>query len=164
LPNRRRSSAISTICWTARRCFPAPRERAHARTIETLASHELAGLRPIMVCRVFGMRDEPVLVAEATATIRAGLEALEKARDSSHVWAAGDQPGVADCILVPLFALMEIIDPAAGTLALIVERPGLVDYRDRALSSELGGRTAGEMRQAFADILERRRQPAPQSS
>jgi glutathione S-transferase len=140
------------------------RERAHARTIETLASHELAGLRPIMVCRVFGMRDEPVLVAEATATIRAGLEALEKARDSSHVWAAGDQPGVADCILVPLFALMEIIDPAAGTLALIVERPGLVDYRDRALSSALGGRTAGEMRQAFADILERRRQPAPQSS
>lgn len=141
-----------------------PRERAHARTVETLASHELAGLRPIMVCKVFGMRDEPVLVDEAISTIRAGLEALEKARDSSHAWAAGEQPSVADCILVPLFSLMEIIDPAAGTLALIAEQPGLAAYRDRAFASELGGRTVREMKQAFAAILERRRQQAPQSS
>ena len=117
-----------------------------------------------MVCKVFGMRDEPVLVTEAIATIRAGLEALEKARDSNHVWAAGDQPGVADCILVPLFSLMEIIDPAAGTLALIAEQPGLAAYRDRAFASEIGGRTVREMKEAFAAILERRRQPAQQSS
>jgi glutathione S-transferase len=140
-----------------------PRERAHARTIEALASHELAGLRPVMVCKVFGMRDEPVLVAEAIGTIRAGLEALEKARDPDHAWAAGDQPSVADCILVPLFTLMDIIDSAAGTRAVIAERPGLAAYRDRAFASELGGRTVGEMKQAFADILERRQQ-AQQSS
>jgi glutathione S-transferase len=140
------------------------RERAHARMMETLASHELAGLRPIMVCKVFGMRDEPVLVAEAIGTIRAGLEALEKARDAGHVWAAGDQPRVADCIMVPLFALMEIIDPAADTLTLIAEQPGLAAYRDRAFASEIGGRTVREMKQAFAAILERRSQPAQQSS
>ena len=139
-----------------------PRERAHARVIETLASHELAGLRPIMVCKVFGMRDEPVLVEEAISTIRAGLVALEKARNPDHVWAAGDQPGIADCILVPLFSLMEIIDPTAGTLALIAERPGLRAYRDRAFASELGGRTVREMKDAFAAILERRRTQAQQ--
>lgn len=141
-----------------------PRERAHARTIETLASHELAGLRPIMVCKVFGMRDEPVLVDEAVSTIRAGLDALEKARDPSHVWAAGDSPSVADCILVPLFSLMEVIDPIAGTRPLIAEQPGLAAYRDRAFASKIGGRTVREMKEAFAAILERRRQPAPQSS
>jgi glutathione S-transferase len=141
-----------------------PRERAHARTIETLASHELAGLRPIMVCKVFGMRDEPVLVDEAISTIRAGLEALEKARDPNHDWAAGDNPSAADCILVPLFSLMDIIDPIAGTRPLIAEQPGLTAYRDRAFGSEIGGRTVREMKEAFAAILERRREPAPQSS
>jgi glutathione S-transferase len=141
-----------------------PRERARARTIETLASHELAGLRQIMVCKVFAMRDEPVLVDEAISTIRAGLEALERARDPDHVWAAGNQPGVADCILVPLFALMEIIDPIAGTLALIAEQPGLAAYRDRAFASELGNRSVRELKDAFAAILERRRQQAQQSS
>ena len=151
------------MCSTARRCCPA-RERARARTIEALASHELAGLRPIMVCKVFGMRDEPVLVDEAVSTIRAGLEALERARDPNHVWAAGDQPSVADCILVPLFSLMEIIDPIAGTSALVAEQPGLAAYRDRAFESGIAGRTVREMKEAFAAILERRRQPAPQSS
>ena len=141
-----------------------PRERAHARLVETLASHELAGLRPIMVCKVFGMRDEPVLVDEAGTTIRAGLEALEKARDPGHVWAAGDSPSVADCILVPLFSLMEVIDPVAGTSALVAEQPGLAAYRERAFASEIGGRSVREMKEAFAAILERRRQQAQQSS
>ncbi|GAO39992.1 putative glutathione S-transferase [Sphingomonas changbaiensis NBRC 104936] len=141
-----------------------PRDRARARTIETLASHELAGLRPIMVCKVFGMRNEPVLVDEAISTIRTGLAALEKARDANHVWAAGDSPTVADCILVPLFSLMDVIDPIAGTSALVAEQPGLAGYRERAFASELGGRTVREMRDTFAAILERRRQPAQQSS
>ena len=117
-----------------------------------------------MVCKVFGMRDEPVLVEEAMTTIRAGLEALEKARDADHVWAAGDSPTVADCILAPLFSLMEIIDPIAGTSALVAEQAGLAAYRARAFASELGGRTVGEMKQAFAQILERRRQQAQQSN
>lgn len=141
--------------------FPgAPRERAHARMIDALASNELAGMRPIMVCKVFGMRDEPVLVAEAMTTLRAGLAAIEKARDPGHAWAAGQQPSAADCLLLPLLTLMEIVDPAAGTAALIAEQPGITAYRDRAAASELGGRTVSEMKQAFAAILERRRQQA----
>ncbi|MFD1610331.1 glutathione S-transferase family protein [Sphingomonas tabacisoli] len=135
-----------------------PKERAHARLIETLASHELAGLRPLMVCKVFRMRDEPVLVEEAITTVGVGLAAIEKARDASHVWAAGDQPSVADCLLVPLFTLMEIIDPMAGTLALIAEQPGLAAYRDRAFATDIGGRSHREMKEAFAAIMARRQQ------
>lgn len=133
------------------------RERAHARLVEVLASHELSGLRPILVCKVFRMRDEPVLVEDAVGTIRAGLAALEKARNADHVWAAGDQPSAADCILVPLFALMEIVDPMAGTAALLAEQPGLAAYRDRAFATDLGGRTVRDMKEAFGAILERRR-------
>jgi glutathione S-transferase len=141
--------------------FPGtPRERAHVRMIDALAGNELAGLRPIMVCKVFGMRDEPVLVDEAMSTLRAGLAAIEKARDADHAWAAGQQPTAADCLLLPLLTLMEIVDPAAGTAALVSEQPGIAAYRDRAAASELGGRTVREMKQAFAAILERRRQQA----
>jgi glutathione S-transferase len=135
-----------------------PRERARIRMLEVLASHELAGLRPIMVCKVFGMRNEPVLVEEAMSAIRAGLEALERARDPSHAWAAGDSPSAADCIIVPLFTLMEIIDPMAGTLALIAEQPGLTAYRDRAFATQIGGRSHREMKEAFAAIMARRQQ------
>ncbi|MBS0504355.1 MAG: glutathione S-transferase family protein [Proteobacteria bacterium] len=136
------------------------RQRAHARMIDALVSHELAGLRPIMVCKVFGMRDEPVLANEAMATVAAGLAAIETARDPAHSWAAGDEPGFADCLLLPLLTLMEIIDPIAGTARLIDGHPGLAAYRDRASASELGGRTVDEMKQAFAAIIERRRAQA----
>lgn len=129
------------------------KQRAHARMIDSLVSHELAGLRPIMVCEVFRRRDEPVLVAEAKATVEAGLAAIEKARDPAHQWAAGDEPGLADCLLLPLLTLMEIIDPAAGTIALIDAQPGIAAYRERAAASAVGGRTISEMKEAFAAVI-----------
>jgi glutathione S-transferase len=130
------------------------KQRAHARMIDALVSHELASLRVIMVCSVFRKRDAPALVEEAMANVAAGLEAIEKARDPSHIWAAGDEPGFADCLLFPLLHLMEIIDPAVGTNAMIAARPGIAAYWKCAAASELGGRTIAEMRQAFAAVIE----------
>lgn len=130
------------------------RQRAHARMIDALVSHELAGLRVIMVCSVFRKRDAPGLVEEAIANVAAGLEAIEKARNPDHLWAAGDEPGYADCLLFPLLHLMEIIDPAAGTAALVAAQPGIAAYWTRAAASDLGRRTTAEMKQAFAAIIE----------
>ena len=136
------------------------RQRARARMIDALVSNELAGLRPIMVCKVFGMREEPVLADEAMVTVTAGLDAIEKARDPAHGWAAGNEPGFADCLLLPLLTLMEIIDPIVGTAKLIDARPGLAAYRDRAAASDLGGRTVNEMKQSFAAVMDRRQAQA----
>lgn len=138
------------------------RARAHARMIDVLASHELAGLRPIMACTVFRRRDEPVLAREAMDTVAEGLAAIEKARDPGHIWAAGDAPGLADCLLLPILTLMEIIDPIAGTAALIEAQPGIAAYRDRAAASALGGRSVAEMKQAFAAIVDHLRAQANQ--
>lgn len=138
----------------------APRERAHARLIDALASNELAGLRPIIVCKVFRMKDDPSWVANAEDQVKAGLAALEQARNPAHAWAAGDQPTLADCLLLPLLTLMEIIDPVAGTAALIADAPGVAAYKKRASATELGANSIDAMEQGFAEIFERRRQKA----
>lgn len=136
------------------------RQRAHARMIDALVGHELAGLRTIMVCQVFRRRDEPLLVAESRAMVEAGLDAIEAARDPAHLWAAGDEPGLADCLFLPLLHLMEIVDPAAGTAALIAARPGISAYRDRAGASALGNRSIVEMDRGFASVIEHLRTKA----
>ncbi|HET8611222.1 MAG TPA: glutathione S-transferase family protein [Sphingomonas sp.] len=133
-----------------------PVERAHARQIVSLAQCEVAAAgRPLMVHLVFHMGDAPEVVTAARAQLAKGLDAIEKVRVSSHRFAAGDRPGVADCILAPILTLLGIIDPMAGTGTMIAERPGLAAYMERAAADPVVGRSISEMTEAFKAMLSR---------
>jgi len=132
-----------------------PVERAHARQIVSLAECEMAGLRPILVHNVFKMGDAPDLVDAGRAQVAKGLDAIESVRRPDDRFAAGDRPGVADCILAPLLTLMRIADPMAGTAVMIDERPGIAAYEKRAAADPVVGRSMSELTQAFGAVLAR---------
>jgi len=138
-----------------------PKERAHARQIEDLTSFELWGMRPVMICKVFGAMDSPPLVDAGLAQVGGGLAALEAARNPAHHYAAGDTATTADCLLLPLLTLLEIADPAADTLRLLAPHRNLSDYRARMEDDPIVGRSAREMREGFAAIRARRAAAAP---
>lgn len=138
--------------------YPAdPRAKAKVRLIESLVQCELAGFRPIMAGLVFGIPTSPDVLAAAREQIVCGLDALEKARNPSDGFAAGNAATAADCILLPMLILFEITDPFAQTLALLEPYEGLIAYRERMEGDPLVGRSAQEMREHFAAILARRR-------
>jgi len=131
-----------------------PRDRASARQIVAIAAGEVgAGLRPVLLDRVFGMGDEPALAEAGRAQLARGLDAIERLLDPAHRMAAGDRPGVADALLAPLLALMTIIDPLADTAGLIAQRPRIAAYWARAKADPVVARSIGEMEEGFAPVL-----------
>lgn len=137
--------------------YPADlRAKARVRIIEELAAAELAGLRPVMMGIVFRMPVSRQVSEAGLAQVDNGLAAIEARRDPAHAFAAGDTPTAADCLLLPLLTLMEVIDGSVGTLALIERRPGLAAYRARMDDHPVVGRSAREMREGFAAIMARR--------
>ena len=131
-----------------------PRERAHARQIVSMAECEVAaGGRDLMSVTVLRAIDAPARAVSGSAQIEKGLGAIERARDPGHAFAAGNAIGIADCLLVPLFTVMTLIDPLAGTSALIAARPGLAAYHARMRDDPVASRTIREMGEGFGAFV-----------
>jgi glutathione S-transferase len=129
------------------------RERAHARQIASLALCELAaGLRPQMLAKVFRSAVPAELAEAGMAQAEKGMGAIEKVVDPGHRWAAGGAISIADTLLVPIFTLLKIIDPFAGTGRLVDQRPTLAAYYERAKQDPIATRTVTEMTDGFARL------------
>lgn len=128
-------------------------DRARVRAAIALGNEVAAGLRPLMVHLVFRMGEAPELVAAARAQLAQGLDAIERFRGPEDDHAAGGALSQADCLLVPVLALAEIVDSAADTWAAVRERPGIAAYYDRLARTPLARRTIDEMREGFARLL-----------
>lgn len=138
-----------------------PRERAYARQIVSLAECELAaGGRDLMTVKVIRALDAPILAETGMAQIEKGMGAIERIRDPGHPYAAGEAIGIADCLLVPLFAILTLIDPMADTARLIAARPGLAAYYARMHDDPIAGRTIREITEGFAGFAARVRPPS----
>jgi glutathione S-transferase len=133
-----------------------PRERARTLMIERIVEQEVApGARPFMVCRVFAITPEvPAITEAARAQIDAGLDALERARTASDVYAAGDRPSRADAVLTPVLALWDMIDPLVDSRRQIAARPGIAAYFSMAERDPVLGEGIETMRRGFMPTVE----------
>ena len=134
-----------------------PKARARVRLIESLVICDLAGLRSIMGGQVFGYPVVREVIDAGRAQVATGLAAIDQVRRGDDAFACGDAPTFADCALLPMLTLLELADPAAGTLAMLAPHPGLAGYRARMEEHPIVGRSAREMREGFATVMARLR-------
>jgi glutathione S-transferase len=131
-------------------------DRARVREMTALATLEIAaGFRPLMVHKVFRIGDSPDVVAAAVRQAECGLDALARLIDAAGPFATGTKVTAADCALVPILTLSQIIEPMAGTWSVVAQRPAIARYYERVLAEPLAGRVSSEMREGFAAIFGR---------
>jgi glutathione S-transferase len=132
------------------------RERARMRMIERIIENEIAPCpRPFMVTRVFARwPEEPVITDAARAQLDAGLDALERARTASDVYAVGKTPTRADALLTPVLALWDMIDPLVDSRRHIDARPGIAAYFAMAERDPILGEGIQTMRRGFMPTVE----------
>lgn len=133
----------------------APLARARVREVVAVTLAEIgAGIRPLMVHLVFRMGDAPEVVAAARAQLDCGLDALDRLV-AADGYATGEAVTAADCALVPILTLAQIVEPMTGAWTAVAARPRLAGYHERMAREPLAQRTIDEMRQGFAAILQR---------
>ncbi|MES2044191.1 MAG: glutathione S-transferase family protein [Pseudomonadota bacterium] len=130
--------------------------RARVREIIAITMMEVAaGMRPLLVHEVFGMPGTPDLVSAARAQIERGLDALDRLLAPDGAFATGAKLTGADCALVPILALVRIVDPMTGAGAMVAARARLAAYGERMLADPVAGRSTREMTEGFAAIIAR---------
>ena len=139
-----------------------PVERARVHEIVSIVVGEVAaGMRPVLVARVF-RRPVPDELAEAGWTqAEAGLAALDRLLTNSNRFCVGDRLSAADCAFVPILTLMAIIDPITGARRLIDAQPNVARVYAALSGNAVAARTIDEMRSGFADILSRQQAAVP---
>ena len=140
-----------------------PAARGRVREIAEIATGELAaGLRPVLVHRIFRMSQNEPVVAAGLAQADRGCAALARLLESSAgPYAIGDTITFADAALVPFATLAIAISQDDDVAALLGRHPFLTAYLERAQADAILARTPQEMRDAFAAIIARRTQAAP---
>jgi len=132
----------------------APAARARLREIETIAIGELAaGLRPVMVHRIFGVSPNEPRVAAGIEQADKGAAAL--ARLMADTVLPGETIGLADAALTPFTTLLTIIADQPEIADLLARHGFLSAYLERGLRDPLLARTNSEMKQGFAAIRAR---------
>jgi glutathione S-transferase len=130
--------------------------RARVREIVAITLAEVAaGLRPLMMHQVFGMPGVPEIVVAARTQLGRGLDALDRLLYRDGLFAAGAALTAADCALVPILALVRIVDPIAGTGAMVSERTHVAGYDARIAADPVAARTIEEMTAGFAAMMTR---------
>lgn len=135
--------------------------RARVRELETLALAELGGgLRPIMVHRVFRMPGADALPEAGLVQANLGMCAIEKLVGGGG-FAVGEALTLADCALVPLLQLVELIGSVPGVEVLIDAHVPLFDYLEQvSRNNAAAAQTRTEMQEGFKALAARLRQPA----
>jgi glutathione S-transferase len=87
-----------------------------------------------------------------------GLAALQRIGVGRWAWAAGPEIGIADTVLIPLLALIEMIERDFDGGTLLRPYPAIADYWHRAQVSEIGARTVAEMGALVPMVMARRAQ------
>lgn len=130
--------------------------RARVREIIAITMAEVAaGMRPLLVHKVFGMPGAPDLVAAARAQLEKGLDALDRLLHPDGPFATGATMSAADCALVPILALARIVDPMTGAGAMVAARARVAAYDQRMLADPVAGRSTREMTEGFGAIIAR---------
>lgn len=138
----------------------APAARARNREIETIAIGELAaGLRPVIVHRVFRASQNEPLVTAGIAQADKGCDALTRLMADAPL-PNGFAISRADAALTPFATLLTIIADQPEIAALIGRHPILSAYLERACDHPLLARTNSEMKDGFAAIRARMAQAA----
>jgi len=131
-----------------------PAARARLREIETIAIGELAaGLRPVMVHRVFHVSQNEARVAAGVEQADKGAAAL--ARLMADTALPGETISLADAALTPFATLCTIIADQPEIADLLARHAFLPAYLERALRNPLLARSKSEMEQGFAAIRAR---------
>ncbi|HZV58538.1 MAG TPA: glutathione S-transferase family protein [Sphingobium sp.] len=141
-----------------------PRERARVREVEAIATLELAaGLRPVLVHRVFRVSQNEPLVAAGMAQADKGCAALTRLladAPATGPYVIGDTLSLADAVLVPLVALAGALIDQPEVAALHQTYPLLAARREQAQGDPVLARSLREMEQGFAAIRGRMTAPA----
>lgn len=137
-----------------------PRDRALARQLAGLGDTEIgAGLRHLMVQNVFCSASNKGQLDYGREQLAQGLAALQRIGVGRWTWAAGQAPGIADAVLIPLLALAELIETHFDGGKLLDPYPAVRDYWRRAQVSAIGARTVGEMGALVPVVMGRRETP-----
>lgn len=139
----------------------APLERARVREIEAVANLEIAaGMRPVIVHRIFKVSANETLVAAGVHQADKGCTALARLMQAGR-YAVGDSLTRADAALVPVVALASVVSDQPEVAALLQRHPILNAYLDRVSRDPVLARTVAEMREGFAAVRQRLAQPQP---
>ncbi|MBO9576263.1 MAG: glutathione S-transferase family protein [Sphingobium sp.] len=137
----------------------SPRERARVREIEAIANLEVAaGLRSVVVHRVFRVSENETLVAAGIAQAEKGCMALERLLADAP-YAVGATLSRADAALAPVAALATVLGDQPEMAAMLQRQTVLTAYLDRAGRDPVLARSLTEMRAGFAAIRARLAQP-----
>ena len=139
----------------------APLDRARVREIVAVGLGEFAaGLRPLMVHLIFRMGEAPDVIAAARGQSELGLKALDRLLDRAGTHAVGNTLTPADCALVPMLTLAELIDPVAGSMTVVKSHAPVHAYWQRIAADRNAKRTIDEMRTGFAAMMARNKAKA----
>ncbi len=134
-----------------------PRARALARQVTGLGDTEIgAGIRHLMVQNVFCSASNKGQLDYGREQLAQGLAALQRIGVGRWAWAAGKEPGIADAVLIPQLALVELIEMHFDGGKLLKPYPAILDYWARAQVSPIGARCVAEMGALVPIVMERR--------
>ena len=134
-----------------------PRARALARQVAGLGDTEIGpGIRHLMVQTVFCSASDKGQLDYGREQLAQGLAALQRIGVGRWAWAAGQEPGIADAVLIPLLALTELIETHFDGGNLLKPYPAILDYWARAQVSAIGARCVAEMGALVPMVMGRR--------
>jgi len=144
--------------------LPAERpQRCRVREVEAIAVGELAaGLRPVLVHRVFRMGENEPVVAAGLAQADRGCVALDRLIGETP-YAVGDAVSMADAALVPFVALASGLSHVPEVADMMARHAFLGAYLARACADPVLARTPAEMKAEFAAVMARRQREAAQA-
>lgn len=123
-----------------------PDARAHARQIAAIAHNDIGnGMLPVVVHELFGIGGSAGEAATGRLRTARGLDAIERARDPAHAFAASDKAGWADAMLAPMLVFVALADAVTGAEPMLPSRPGLAGYLARARADAIIGRSLAEI-------------------
>ncbi|MEO5868119.1 MAG: glutathione S-transferase family protein [Sphingomonas sp.] len=130
--------------------------RARVREIVAVTTLEFAtAIRPMMVHLVFRMGDAPMVIEAARRQAEKGLDALDRLIANDPSRGQRETLDAADCVLVPILTLAELIEPMTGVATLVRARAALSAYWSRIVDDPVARGTVDEMRAGFAAIMAR---------
>jgi len=128
----------------------APKDRARARMLARIPDFHIAPSVPALFAqRDPATRDEAAVTA-LLGTLNRGLGYLEHFLGGGR-YAVGDSPSLADCSIVPMLAVLNVMPIVIGRPTAIGDHPKLAAYVAAMGDDPANAKLLGEMNAAFAE-------------
>jgi glutathione S-transferase len=141
--------------------WPAPpRSRAKAMLVARMVDLSVG---PGLLAAIRAMRAGKQEAAQAgLKQAGEGFQAIDLFRNAQDIWLVGPSFGHADAALLPFLCMADYFEAQFGTGAIVRAHPGLLDWWQRAGTSDIGRRLVDHMRAAY-DVALAKEKPLARS-